>query len=56
MTQTIRPTEEERAARKRRSRFIALALIGFMALVFLVTIANMRQNAQMPAMRWEQSQ
>ena len=54
MTPSIRPTPEELAARKKRSAFIALALVGFMGLIFLVTIASMRQNAQLPSMRWEQ--
>jgi hypothetical protein len=34
-------TPEERAARKRRNVWIALAVGGFMALVFAITLAQM---------------
>lgn len=34
-------TDEEQSARKRRSVAIALALAGFVGLVFLVTIARL---------------
>jgi len=49
----IRPTSEQLSARRKRSQAIAWALVGFMGLVFLVTVASLRQNAVLPGMRWE---
>ncbi|MBU6408433.1 MAG: hypothetical protein KGS44_15100 [Alphaproteobacteria bacterium] len=50
---TVRLTPEEQAARRKRSRAIAVMLLAFMALVFGVTLANLRNGAQLPSMRWE---
>jgi hypothetical protein len=41
MNETVILTPEEVAARKRRNLWIALAVGGFMALVFAITLAQM---------------
>jgi hypothetical protein len=51
--ETVRLTPEEQAARRKRSRAIALILLAFMALVFVVTLANLRNGGQLPGMRWD---
>ncbi len=40
----MRLTPEELRARKRRNVWIALGLVGFIALVFLTTILRLQQN------------
>lgn len=50
---TVRLTPEEQAARRKRNRAIALILLAFMALVFVVTMANLRNGGQLPGMRWD---
>ena len=40
----MRLTPEELAARKKRNLAIAGALVAFMALVFVVTILNLKRN------------
>lgn len=42
MNETVKLTPEQEAARKRRNLWIALALAGFMALVFIITIAKLQ--------------
>lgn len=42
MDETVKLTPAQESARKRRNLWIALALIGFVALVFLVTVAKMK--------------
>ncbi len=37
-------TEAEVAARKSRNRIIALALVGFMGLVFLITLVRLKEG------------
>ncbi|MGE0044970.1 MAG: hypothetical protein AB7J28_03350 [Hyphomonadaceae bacterium] len=39
---TVRLTPEEERARKRRNMWIALSLIAFMALIFIITLAQLR--------------
>ncbi|RZJ18327.1 MAG: hypothetical protein EON91_05930 [Brevundimonas sp.] len=39
-------TDEQARARKRRNVAIALALIGFIVLVFLTTVMNLRRNTE----------
>ena len=46
MNAQIQPLSEEALkARKRRSLFTALALMGFVVLIFLITIAKLGDNA-----------
>ena len=40
----MRLTPDELRARKRRNRFLALGLIGFIVLVFLTTVLRLQQN------------
>jgi hypothetical protein len=40
--ESVKLTPEQEKARKRRSMWIALALIAFMALVFVITLAQMK--------------
>lgn len=42
--ETVELTDEQKAARKRRARFTALALFGFIALIFLVTVVRLTAN------------
>lgn len=42
MMETVKLTPEQEKARKRRSVWIALALFAFMALVFVITLAQMK--------------
>ena len=42
--ETVDLTPEQEAARKRRARFTALALVGFIALIFLVTVVRLTSN------------
>lgn len=42
----IQLTDEQVRARKRRNVAIALGLIGFIVLVFLTTVMNLRRNTQ----------
>ncbi|MGE0829849.1 MAG: hypothetical protein AB7O04_10920 [Hyphomonadaceae bacterium] len=42
MNETAKLTPEEEKARKRRNLWIALALVAFIALVFLITITQLR--------------
>lgn len=42
----IQLTDEQVRARKRRNVAIALGLIGFIVLVFLTTVLNLRRNTQ----------
>ncbi len=51
--ETVRLTPEEQAARRKRNRAIALILLAFMALLFVITLANLRNGGQLPSMRWE---
>lgn len=44
MTEGVALTPDELAARKRRNLWIALAIVGFVALVFLVTLARLQAN------------
>lgn len=39
-------TDEELAARKRRNKAIALCLVGFCVLVFVVTVTNLQRNSE----------
>ncbi len=40
----IKLTEEQVRARKRRNVAIALGLVGFIVLVFIVTVTNLQRN------------
>lgn len=42
--ETVKLTPEEEAARKRRARFTALALVSFIALIFIVTVVRLTSN------------
>lgn len=42
-----RLTPEELSARKKRNLAIALALVGFIVLVFLTTLFNFQRNIEM---------
>lgn len=42
--ETVELTAEQKAARKRRSRFTALALVAFIALIFVVTVVRLTSN------------
>jgi len=42
--ETVELTAEEQAARKRRARFTALALVAFIALIFVVTVVRLTSN------------
>jgi hypothetical protein len=42
--ETVALTAEQQAARKRRARFTALALVGFIALIFIVTVVRLTSN------------
>ena len=39
-------TDEEVVARKRRNKAIALCLVGFCVLVFVVTVTNLKRNSE----------
>lgn len=41
---TVTLTPEEQAARKRRNLWLALAIGGFVVLVFLITLAKFQAN------------
>ena len=41
-------TEEELSARKRRNLWLAAALVGFVALVLVITVVRLSQGAVMP--------
>lgn len=43
MTEPVKLTPEEEAARKRRNVVLALSIAAFMILVFIITIAKMRE-------------
>lgn len=42
----IKLTDEEVALRKRRNKAIALSLVAFCLLVFVVTVANLKRNTE----------
>ncbi len=42
MNDTIKLTPQEEKARNRRNLWIALALVGFVVLVFVITLAKMK--------------
>ena len=42
MTDSVKLTPAQESARKKRNLWIALALLGFVALVFLITVAKMK--------------
>ncbi len=42
MTDSIKLTPEQEKARKRRNVWIAVSLFGFMVLVFLITLTQMK--------------
>jgi hypothetical protein len=42
--ETVKLTPEEEAARKRRNMAIAIGLVGFIVLIFLVTVVRMSSN------------
>jgi len=42
--ETIRMTDEQKAALKKRNRAVALSLIAFMGLIFAVTVMRLSQN------------
>lgn len=42
----IQLTDEQVRARKRRNMAIALGLVGFIVLVFLTTVMNLRRNTE----------
>ncbi|MBL8549215.1 MAG: hypothetical protein JNJ73_04475 [Hyphomonadaceae bacterium] len=42
MTDFVRLTPEQERARKRRNLMLALALVGFIALVFIITLAKLK--------------
>ncbi|MGE0741577.1 MAG: hypothetical protein AB7O98_09560 [Hyphomonadaceae bacterium] len=44
MNEPIILTPEEQRARKRRNMWLALAIIGFVALVFLITLTRLQAN------------
>lgn len=44
MTDPIKLTPEEEAARKRRNITLALSIAAFMVLVFIITLAKMREG------------
>ena len=48
-TPTIQPlSEAELAARKKRNLWLALSLVGFVALVLMVTFVRLSQTTVMP--------
>jgi hypothetical protein len=42
MTEFVRLTPEQEKARRRRNLILALALAGFMLLVFIITLARLK--------------
>jgi len=42
--ETVRLTDEQKAALKKRNRAVALSLIAFMVLIFAVTVMRLSQN------------
>ncbi len=42
----IKLTDEQVRARKRRNVAIALGLVGFIVLVFIVTVVNLQRNTE----------
>lgn len=42
--ETVELTEDEKAARKRRARFTALALTAFIGLIFITTVVRLTTN------------
>lgn len=43
VAETVRLTPAEEAARKRRNLYIAGAIVGFMAIVFLITLVRLQE-------------
>ncbi|MEO0465186.1 MAG: hypothetical protein AAF216_01480 [Pseudomonadota bacterium] len=48
MPEFVALSEEELTARKRRNLWLALALVGFVGLVLLVTVIRLSQGVEMP--------
>lgn len=44
VTQFVAPSASESAARKRRNVALAIALLGFVALVFVITLVRLQGN------------
>lgn len=44
MNETVKLSPEEEAARKRRNVIIALSVVAFVALVFVITLVQMKAN------------
>jgi hypothetical protein len=42
--ETIRPTEEQIQARQKRNRALVAVLVGFMVLLFVVSVAQLQAN------------
>jgi hypothetical protein len=45
MTEPAAPPSDPRAAQKRRNRVLALLLIGFVLLIFVVTLVRLKSSS-----------